>query len=156
MIRSIVLYLATYAATVVMNYGIAQTSAPLFLSYVANICGQRPAFHPLDSLTISGLSAAFVAAYLLRRIPFGQSPTSIVAGGVWYWCKTGTLMGIGAVFIYAALQTILGDCAALISDFSIPDVMSFVVVYSVFYAAVAHLFFDLRRYQFEPVPWRPR
>ena len=68
MIKSLGLFLATYAMTVAIAYGLAQTPVPLALSYVGYVCDGGVTFHPLDGLTLCGLGAAFFAAYVLRRI----------------------------------------------------------------------------------------
>jgi len=156
MIKSLGLFLATYAMTVAIAYGLAQTPVPLALSYVGYVCDGGVTFHPLDGLTLCGLGAAFFAAYVLRRIFACHFAPPRNAGGALYHWKMLTLSLLGMVFVYAAIQTVATDCTTLLSDYAIRHISNYIVWYSVFYAVIGYLFFDLRRYRFELVPWRAR
>ena len=156
MIKSLGLFLATYALTAAIAYGLAQTPVPLALSYVGYVCGGGATFDPLDGLTLCGLVAAFFSAYVLRRT-FARSfaPPRNAGGALYHW-KMLTLSMLGMVFVYAAIQTVATDCTTLLSEYSIRHITTYVVWYSVFYAVIGYLFFNLRRYRFEIMPWRAR
>jgi hypothetical protein len=156
MIKSLGLFLATYALTVAIMCGLAQTPVPLVLSYVRYVCDGHATFEPLDGLTLCGLVAAFFSAYMLRRIfaRYFVSPRN--AGGALYHWKMLTLSMLGMLFVYAAIQIVATDCTRLLFDYAIRHISSYIVWYSVFYAAVGYLIFDLRRYRFDIVPWRAR
>jgi hypothetical protein len=156
MIKSLGLFLATYALTASITYGLAQTPVPLVLSYVGYACDGGATFDPLDGFTLCGLVAAFCSAYVLRRASARYFAPPRNAGGALYHWKMLTLSMLGMLFVYAAIQTVATDCTALLSDYAIRHISSYVIWYSVFYAIIAHLFFDLRQYRFDILPWRAR
>jgi hypothetical protein len=156
MIKSLGLFLATYALTVAITYGLAQTPVPLVPSYVGHVCDGGATFVPLDGITLCGLVAAFFSASMLRRTFARYFASPHNAGGALYHWKMLTLSMLGMLFVYAAIQTVATDCTTLLSNYEIRHISSYIVWYSVFYAAVGYLFFDLRRYRFDVMPWRAR
>jgi hypothetical protein len=123
---------------------------------VRYVCDAGQTFSPLDGMTMCGLFVALLSSYLLGRFLIRRPQLTIGAVSVMYQWKMLTLFLLGGVVVYKAFDTVTADCSTILFDYSIRHISSYVIVYSVLYAAIAHLLFDLRRYQFEVERWRPR
>jgi hypothetical protein len=155
MIKAIGLFLATYAATAAITYGIAQTPIPLMVSYARYVCHLQRGFYPLDGLAVCNLIAGLVSALVLRKLLTTPSQRTVTAGDFLYSWKHATLIGLALFTAYRAYTGVSTNCADLVLAYSNhPSTEGYSVIYSVPSAAMGHLLFDLRRYHFEIA--RPR
>jgi len=158
LIKSLGLFVVTYVATAAMTYGLAHTPVPMGISYAGYACGTGAGFYPLDGLSICGLIAGLLSAFLLRGILTKPLEKTIKAVDLFYMWKMTTLMMLGALIVYRAYIGLVSDCSELVLDYSghPAPAGAHSIVYSVLNAAIGYLFFDLRRYRFPVEPWRPR
>ena len=65
-----------------------------------------------------------------------------------FWFKMMTLSMLGMVLIYAGIMLVVEGCSAVMIDASDARVEAHAVLGAIVYAAIGHLFFDLRRLRY--------